>query len=535
VSNRNASGSDGNAFRTIQNAIDSMAIGDHVIIRGGLYLVGNTNNTAAINIPTHLNGSSWNEGEYNSISSFTNEWAIIDGQNNAGTRGAVFGYWNSTDGSAADLKYWKFERLEIKNGRCASAFLDHYNASAFNGNGGPFWFRYCYLHDHNGLGGGHNPATLRGYHWHDSIIEYCYFYNNNPARVSDENSSEICTIQSYSIDDTVASNGYTGWAADNPDAKNNIVRYNYFAGGNVGYKYKGGTLFTGRTTEYSWDDTYNTYGDEIHHNIFGAYSSGAMHVRQDFAQIHHNIIDGGAKGIIPGYYEEVDWAYYKICIYNNTIMNIATLGGSTPAGAICRFVKPVNGYLEDIYGYDYNNIIDNCNYGIYGSYQFTVGALDSGTYDLSNYYNSFNYWYNPTNNDIIRLNDHGAFTQTEFEAQSYTHTPRVAYQNDYDAENLLYCGTEDAVKYKIYGGHEIETGIYISNGGVGGKHPYLSGVTLPSYIGATDPDDNAWVDGVLSLANVAILKNAGDGDPSWIEGGSSLGGVPGIPPSFEQN
>ena len=75
--------------------------------------------------------------------------------------------------------------------------------------------------------------------------------------------------------------------------------------------------------------------------------------------------------------------------------------------------------------------------------------------------------------------------------------------------------------YKTNGDYVLEGSTTIANGGIGGNHPYFSGVTIPSYVGATNPDDNNWADGVLSLANVTTLMNGGSGDPDWIEGGAS--------------
>jgi len=59
----------------------------------------------------------------------------------------------------------------------------------------------------------------------------------------------------------------------------------------------------------------------------------------------------------------------------------------------------------------------------------------------------------------------------------------------------------------------------LANAGIGVNHPFLPGVVIPSYVGATNPDDDVWVDGVSSLANVSTLMNGGAGDPDWIEGG----------------
>ncbi len=49
----------------------------------------------------------------------------------------------------------------------------------------------------------------------------------------------------------------------------------------------------------------------------------------------------------------------------------------------------------------------------------------------------------------------------------------------------------------------------IANGGIGGAHPLLASVTIPSYIGAADPNDNSWVAGVLCLTDTETLKTGG--------------------------
>ncbi|OFX29427.1 MAG: hypothetical protein A2W92_13370 [Bacteroidetes bacterium GWA2_42_15] len=80
--------------------------------------------------------------------------------------------------------------------------------------------------------------------------------------------------------------------------------------------------------------------------------------------------------------------------------------------------------------------------------------------------------------------------------------------NANNPEDNLYKGTTGAARFKTRGSHVINGDTTIANGGIGGAHPYLEGVTLPSYIGATDPNNDSWVDTVLGLANLGTQTNS---------------------------
>jgi len=118
LNSRDCTGSSGNAYSTVQAAVDAMNPGDHIILRGGTY-------QECVKISPSKNGTSWNEGNYNKIESCntnsgcaSNEWAVLDGNHNCGSNGgAVLGYVASTETGSADLKYWWLERFELKNGR----------------------------------------------------------------------------------------------------------------------------------------------------------------------------------------------------------------------------------------------------------------------------------------------------------------------------------------------------------------------------------------------------------------------------------
>ena len=146
------------------------------------------------------------------------------------------------------------------------------------------------------------------------------------------------------------------------------------------------------------------------------------------------------------------------------------------------------------------------------------GGTAYGAPDISNYMNANNYIYRSNSTSIFKYIN-TFYTAAEFRAQPETGFPRTLYDNAYDAGNLAYLGTTGADKYLTDGTHEIEVGVTMLNGGIGGAHPYLPSVTIPSYMGATNPSDNAWVAGVLDdITSVAWLKaQEADSTPTWVE------------------
>ncbi|MBT8387802.1 MAG: hypothetical protein KJO12_10360, partial [Ignavibacteria bacterium] len=298
---RNCSGSDGKAYNTIQKAITNCSVGDTINMRSGTYNISTHGTSYAkgyyIRIdPRTKSGTAWTEGNFTTLQSYPGEWAVIDGQDSIGNsypaRGGI-GYGESTNTDSYDLAYWKFERFEIKN--CETE--DDQRSAAFIINGGPIWYRYLYVHDNTAATGGNNPAGIRMQHMHDTIIEYCTFYNNG-TEFSAKNSAAIVTITDYNNNETIAANGFTP-NSNHVASRRNIIRYNFFQGGSHGIKYKGNQLLSGRGALLS--DTYKNDGDKIHHNIFQNYGRGGIMARVDFAQVYNNILDDGTWGLNLGY------------------------------------------------------------------------------------------------------------------------------------------------------------------------------------------------------------------------------------------
>jgi hypothetical protein len=521
ITSRNSSGNNGNAYRTIQAAVNAMTSGDDIFIRGGTYYEHD------ILIPVSKSGTSSN---WSSIQSYPGEWAIINGQRlcatGATSPGAVIhnGNPNNHDNPSEMASYWKFERLEITGGGTPVGSGDNAGHGIYWGFG-PIQVRYCYIHDNMGSWGDENPSGLGGCNWRNSTVEYNYFKNNGADNYTN-NVFQITNMASY------PEYGYA--FGSNTMLWKNEIRYNYISGIAGGIRTKGTAWLT--TTRNGTDTTNQTYGDKIHHNIIQQTSSSipALFYQQDFAQIYNNIVD--QTGCAAA---EENWAIatsrvrsesrYTLwtSIYNNTVYNgAADLGG---------FADPSDsGTVAKIF--IYNNILDNMKYTFapiaYGATAAWAGYSPSTLMSITNLTIDRNYIYRTSNTPAVYVGNApswtGRYTVTEWEAlKSGTNM----YKQDYNSGNLLYNGTTGADKYRVRSAHTVEGSITISNGGAGINHPYISGVTIPSYIGAANPSDDAWVAGVLAL-NVTYFTNVTSGStPTWIEGAGGTTTPDTTPPS----
>lgn len=516
IANRNSSGSDGNAYKTVQAAINAMSGGDDIYLRGGTYtpvaLTGSGDN-GAVHIPQTKNGSLDN---WSSIQSYTGEWAILDGQNVCGPSfndGAVLGYRDFDKNGADNISYWKFERLEITGG----ASTDGRAAFGLWLNGGPFIVRYCYIHDNVANTGGSNPGGITGMIMRDSIIEYNYFKNNGSSG-KDYELHSTCGPQTH----TDYHHYFSEWETSPQHIENamrkNVIRYNLFDNEKK-YAYNGihnkGRQFLTPKTDVSW--TYKEYGDKVHHNIFLGFPV-AVGSQQDFQQIYNNIIvtPDGARNTsgVAVTDNSVEGNNVGVVIYNNTIIK-GRINHNFGYGA-------AQYYVVNPYAYIYNNLMDQAPADYDGAAVITLGQpyiLNPYTYDSARTDVTNNYIYrsNSTNLKVTRNagNCYGILSVSAYNA-CYNATNFSKASSE--ATDPIYVGTTGADKYISRVAHIVSGNSTISNSGKGGNHPYLSGATIPSYIGATNPDDNNWVAGVLSFENLNNLKNGQQNDPAWVEG-----------------
>ena len=516
IQKRNCNGSDGTAYKSVQEALDALVTGDTISIRGGVYKEGH------IRIDYKKSGDSWQPGHFNTIMSYPGEWAILDGENGGGTggpnglrvgsanshTGCVLGYSDYPGTGEHHMKYWKFERLEIRNGASA----DGQYAAGFWGTGGPFIFRYCYIHSNMADVINNNPAGLKGHVWHDSIVEYCYFKDNG-APSTHHNSAHLCIYSDYHPND-IAREGFVDFG--HHTMRNNI-RYNLFMNGTVAVKYKQDQFFTGRDTDKGEpNDRYKDYGDDVHHNIIINASGLAIDARQDFIQVHHNIIDSSASAIGVG--EEDTRSIYKAVVYNNTIINPADWG-------IFRVHSWWSDYnLESqtptYFGYDYNNIVAQARDGWNWS-DIAVDAYSSfggKSPDYSGYFNDRNLFYNakqdyrdPDGTLLVYLGDSSnRLTELMFESR-FPGTDLFTIRG-----SGLFKGETGSAKYKLNNSYKLDNGLTVNDAGIT-VHPYLTQINLPKYLGAVNPgrdsgmswdpqiqdgDDAGWVDYVLGLPEI---------------------------------
>jgi len=488
ILNRNNSGSDGNAYTTIQAAINACSPGDIIYMRGGTYY------EHSIIIPNSKGG---NAGNHTTLSSYPGEWAIIDA-NGTNVNGIANVGWNLWPNNNAEgyLRYFTFERFELTGANTQNGFYMKTDT---------VYYRYLYIHDIKGSTGDGLKAGLFLFIPQNTLIEYCYFKDNENGTGAMGNNANI--IFDADQRDSTANNG-DGLSFDpNACIKNNTIRYNYLVGSKQNFRHKNQQRF-GYNSRNPNDRTYRNYGDKIHHNIALGSSIIAC---QDYTQIYNNITD-----------RRIHHQTYDIpIIYNNVIYNNTVLasGGSfdCPAGVgesgttMKNYYD--NGSNKTVHGHAwyYNNISQGTVYGYYYNpfvfYFAMPGNSSTYRWDMSDIVVERNFIHESVLADGFTTGRDtsgsgcGEIGHTTAEFNSCSATWRgvgqvINWEND---NSGLFIGTSGSNQYKTNGSFILSGSTTISNGGKGGNHPYLDGVAIPSYIGAVDPNNSAWVDTVLGL------------------------------------
>jgi hypothetical protein len=524
---RTCFGSDGNAYNTVQEVIygtdgtnPKANVGDKIYLRNGTYSESygttSTPGAADMQISIRLDGNSWNEGHYILISSYPNEWAIINGSRN---RTFAIGYGTASKGEGMDnvdsLNYIKFERLEITNGAAAGLAMI----------GNNIWVRYCYFHNNGiGPGGDSNKAGLQLFVPQHCIIEYNYFSGNGYYDPRD-NGCELMLYADYAADER------NGLYNISTAQHSNEIRYNYFY--SVGPNTPPNTIHdkaTQRLCSYGLgshpyseiDNGYRDQGNKYNHNIIrGDYGEG-IYSSQDYEQIYNNIVDlnSGAPFGISTEDSGLCLETYKNTFYNNYIFK-GTI--DVTSGYDVDYTAPLK--LDFI---ALNNILDTTNnsdtspaIGISTKQCFRVGCSLSARYNWTDTDVDRNLIYKPLSSSQHIGLPYSYLSKGTRWINVTTFNSQYGFSNYLSYNNGLFLGTTGSAKYKTNSSFSLGNEKTIANGGVNISHPYLSGVKIPAYVGAVNPNDNAWVDGVLSLADTNVLKNSNEGDPVWIEGSGS--------------
>jgi len=517
IANRNGTGSDGDAYTTIQAAINAVTVGWTILLRNGTYT------EIAIDIPEIKNGTAWTEGNYTTLKSYPGEWAKVDGTGlnsaNPWYQQNIFTHPTS-DNPGQDIdynEYWLFSNFEVTGGR-SGFYLKMRHVR----------FRHVYVHDNGRL------WVDPGY---DSLIggivtvcpqyldiKYCWFKDNIQTNTVNGNNSNILVINDYKDDTGGAGSAWVALASTH----HNEIAYNYFDGSRSSLHYKNQQRF-GLNNRNPNDFTYEDYGDKVHHNIVLNAGDSSISSDQDFCQVYNNITDDGILLSRPGQSPIV----YNQCAYNNSVKQ----GGSTLTfGAI---VTNSGYYATDVNYYDvaaqktlhehiyiYNNITDQAagygdivlrstdDYEVSGNPDFD----ESDTYvdrNLSHNSTTFFCSISPEGTTPLVGPDLSVSQANSRIDTALSLTPGTTKNWDNDTAGL-WVDTVGADQYKAVGTYDIDGTYTIADGGIT-AHPYLAGVTLPSYVGAADPADGAWVDGVHDDVPTVAWLTAQTTDPSWIE------------------
>jgi len=298
----------------------------------------------------------------------------------------------------------------------------------------------------------------------------------------------------------------------------NTIAYNIFDGDgqtSVGYKEKGmqylesSIFFEGEilnTKEFSGN------GNKIHHNIFLNHIYCSAYISSDFSQVNNNIcvmsepyLTNANSNLHLGYTNRDERPPSDIVAYNNTVK-----GGYRGGIEFKPHTTSESTYWNNCFAF--NNIVERSNDSDSNQdITFIKQYTNSYTWDIDNkIVANNNYFYNPTNTSLIRVlgtsYDLAGINATAWAENNRSHT--------HSAVDSLYSGISGVDQFIL--NPEYTDWVSVSSGGYGQTHPYLPEVTIPSYIGAVNPADDDWVDGVLTL-NVAYMT-AAIGDPAWIEG-----------------
>ncbi len=472
----------GVGYSTIQAAFSTMSTGDTIFLRNGTYTENFGNSFTAIECPSSINGDSWEDGHYNTVSSYPNEWAVLDGINNS--KYVVFGKADNGHGTTdVDLRYWKFERLEVTGG----------DKGGFGIWRGPVIVQYCYIHDNYDGTYNENPSGFRSYHLQNSVISYNWFADNGGN--SGHNQAHIQIFNDY--EDCFNGVDLSGRRV----VKGNEISYNYFEGNTfVGIKHKGNGQCL--TDESNPDTSNKSLGSKWHHNIISG-TTIAIHPRQDYIQIYNNICDSGLLLLNAASGSGSKQKFYQVC-YNNTIINNAiwcSLGYSTD---YCGITYPLTLYHPRLY--IYNNIVTEFT-STWDHASITAGsrmASGNNTFITTDLSINNNFIWKPNDTDHFLMGrglvgscdyDEGGCTSSDFDAL-------YGFTNYTNSTNGLFQGTIGADKYITNGYFIVSSSTTIANGGRGGIHPYLNAANIPAYIGATEPNNISWVENVINLINL---------------------------------
>jgi len=496
VEKRDGTGTDGNAYATIQAAVDAMQPGDTVLLRGGTF------KEHSINL--------WNkrgtEDAWLTIRSYPGEWAIVDAEHTELENGKTVDVFRSGGTSGTCPIFWRFEHFEVTGAGPGLVGSDgqkrtYDDIQSKRGAGFHLWparhivFDHMFIHDNYG-GGPNGGAGIkiqneRGGARHITVT-HCYFKDNGWPGSNNGNLSNITLFTDY---------GWPRWREIDIDraCTYNEICYNLFDGSSKAFRHKGMQMLC---LSHAGDDVKaKDRGDRIHHNIIRNCTKTGIQVIQDFAQVHHNIIESCPIGILisqtpsHGYREP-----FYVAVYNNLVKNPSKGGILLYRGTADKSYNYLEPPCRPFY-YLWNNIVDIRDVTPAGdAVNQPFGLFPTWTkpwdIDWETVYIGYNYLYGKApNHPAVRIADR-TYSAEECLKQRWADS---FYASKADEAEPLYKMDSN---YKTRAEYSLTRNKTVADGGASGPHPYLEGERIPAYLGAVDPDNEDWVDTVLDLANL---------------------------------
>jgi len=555
VGSNNCTGTAGSAYKKIQDAINNSSVGDVIYMRGDTY------RNISINIPQTKNGNAWTKGGFSTLMSYPGEWAIIDATGLTSTAAetndaVIYGYKGFDTGSDSKYtEYWKFSNFELLGGGSGVHMkMRHVK-----------WY-YMYIHNNGRAGGIQLQSGILSVNPQYSEIKYSYFKDNIDSSNPNFNMAHILFDGDYRDESPLNGESFL----ENGSTHSNEIAYNYFeqTGSNKGkphiairQKNQQRFGYNNRNPKGAEMMGYKDWGDDVHHNIVIG-SAESIGMGQDFLQVHNNITDStiniGRWGDNPTTYNAV--------IYNNTVKFDWSLGNTANAFVTSSGLREGGSKLLNFYdnggqqtvhphiGF-YNNIADG-NSGSYRDvpFSFNIDMPRNTSNPNRDYFdlivennlihnNSAKQVRGSTDIMVGRQNDASYNSScerqekllSEFDScsDSWRSLAGGTVANWKNSSSGLYLnsGSTGAQQYITNFSFKVGGAKTICDGGRSGNHPYLAGVSLPGYIGATNPNDFAWVSGVLTdVKSPTWLRNQTGSAPNWVEKSGGQSGVCKAPP-----
>lgn len=528
TSARDCSGSDGSAFIKIRDAVNSSSVGDVIYMRGGTF------KEISIDIPASKNGTAWTAGNFTTLMSYPGEWAIIDASGLSATGGLTDAVIVHPEGFDVGeninyTEYWKFSNFELTGGGSGIALKCRHVK-----------MHYLYIHDNGRSGVSSLQSGILSVNPQYLEVKYSYFKDNIDASEYNMNNSHILLDSDYH--DTSANSGLGLPFLENASTHHNEIAYNYFEltgdnirAGQIAIRHKNQQRFGLNNRNPAEIMSHRDWGDNIHHNIVVG-SDEAMGLGQDFVQVHHNITDSainiGRAGDVP--------ITYHAAVYNNTVKNppktsYISSSGLSQSGewGMLNFYDNLPQQTVHPHIYFYNNIAHG-NLFEYQAMPFVLhwdmpANTTNPTQDNSDLVLENNLIHNNQHQFdlIVGHNYDSSFTGCEqqymsidtFNSCSESWRSLANVLNWSSSSGDLFLGNTGPQQYITHYDFDLDGTNQICDGGRGINHPYLDGETIPGYIGATNPNDNAWVRGVMfDVTSVLwMMTQDSDAEPSWLE------------------